>query len=469
MGYGFSNMLIRSLIILCVSTFALPAFAISLTVEETDYLATKSAITMCIDPDWMPFEAINEEGKHIGLSADYMDEYARMLGVTIQLVKTHTWSESLTKAQARDCEIVALLNSSPERSTYLNFTKPYITAGVALIGRNDVLFIDGLAALNGRTLAMPKSYIYEELIKRDYPEIKVVYTENQRESIKLVSAGRVDASIGTQISMLRDMQHLATQNVKVVGFTEYKSVLRVGVRNDDPLLLSVFSKAVEALPSSLSNKIMQRWYSVTVENKVDRTLLWQIFGVFTAISIVFFMRIRSIRKFNKILSEKNLQLQRISQTDHLTGLYNRLKTDQVIKSEIARAERYGGTFSVMLFDIDFFKKVNDSKGHQAGDKVLIQISQLVTNNLRASDILGRWGGEEFMVVTPELDASGAAKLAEKLRTLIESHTFPEQINVTASFGVAEYRMGNSPDVLLSHADKLLYEAKSAGRNRVRVT
>ena len=83
-------------------------------------------------------------------------------------------------------------------------------------------------------------------------------------------------------------------------------------------------------------------------------------------------------------------------------------------------------------------------------------------------MLGRWGGEEFMIVSPELDAAGAALLAEKLRALIEDYVFPEQVKVTVSFGVAEYHMGDSPDVLLSRADKLLYEAKSAGRNLVKV-
>ena len=468
MAYQYLVRLLHSFIILLLSITSVEVNALSLTAQEQSYLAKKPVITMCIDPDWMPFEAIDSEGKHIGLSADYMAEYARSLDIRLQLVPTTSWSESLLKAQARDCDIVSLLNASPQRAKYLNFTKPYVTAGVALISRSDVLFIDGLAALKGRTLAMPKNYIYEELIQRDYPSIKVVYTKNQRESIKLVSSGRVYASIGTQISMLRDMQHLATQNVKVAGFTEYKSVLRVGVRNDDPILLSVFSKAVDSLPEGLSNEIMQRWYSVTVQKKVDNTLLWQVLIGFGVILFFFLLRLRNIRKFNQVLKEKNIELERISQTDHLTGLYNRLKTDEVIKSEVARSVRYGGTFSVMLFDIDFFKKINDTQGHQTGDQVLIQISHLVKNNVRTTDALGRWGGEEFMLVTPELDVTSAGHLAEKLRVLIESYHFPEQIKVTASFGVAEYQMGNSPDALLKRADKLLYEAKSAGRNQVKI-
>lgn len=439
------------------------------TDKEKEYLASKQQITMCIDPDWLPFEAINAQGKHVGLSADFMAEYSKIMGIPIQLVPTKSWSESLHKAKARECDILSMLNESPERSAYLNFTPPYVTAAVALVSRSDVLFIDGLSALQGKVLAMPKNYIYEELIRRDYPLIQVVYTKNQKEAIKLVSSGKAYASIGTQISMLRDIQEVATTNVKVAGFTEYKSVLRVGVRKDDELLLSIFSKAVDNLPPQKTNEILQRWYSVTVQSKVDQTLLWQLLVVFFLISMIFVVRFRSIRQFNKILKEKNKQLERISQTDHLTGLFNRLKTDAVIKAEVARAERYGGSFCVMLFDIDHFKAVNDNCGHQIGDKVLIEISNLVRTNIRESDILGRWGGEEFMLVTPEMDIGGAEKLANKLRLLVQDHIFPNQIDITVSFGVAEYKMGDSPDALLNTADKMLYKSKEAGRNRVTIS
>lgn len=440
--------------------------AFSLSEVEQAYLKSKTAIKMCVDPDWLPFEAINEQGEHIGLAADYMAEYQKLIRIKIELVATKSWSESLQKAKRRECDILSLLNESPERSEYLNFTSPYVTAAVAIVGHEDVLFIDGLSALQGQTLAIPKNYIYEEYLRRDYPEIKVIYTDNQQEAIKLVSSGKVDASIGAQISVLRDIQALGTTNVKVAGFTEYKTILRIGVRKDDLQLLSILSKAVNALPLEVDNRIQKRWYNVTVEQKIDTRLIWQIFLVFLVILLFLYSRMRSQKRFNLLLQDKNKELEKISQTDHLTGIYNRLKTDEVIKAEIARADRYGSNFCVTLFDVDHFKAINDNYGHQVGDEILIELAHLVRRNIRESDILGRWGGEEFMLVTPELDLAAATKLAEKIRGLIEGYPFPCQIELTASFGVVEYHMGSSPDIILSEADRLLYEAKKAGRNRV---
>jgi len=266
--------------------------------------------------------------------------------------------------------------------------------------------------------------------------------------------------------LLRDLQQLAISNVKVASFTEYKSVLRVGVKKSDMLLHSIMSKVVNEVPRDMENKILQRWYSVKVEQDIDATVLWQIMAASFAIFIILYLQIRNARNFNKVLREKNKELERISQTDHLTGVYNRLKTDQVIKNEISRAERYGSSFSIMLFDIDHFKQINDSKGHQVGDVALVQLCNLVKSNIRETDLLGRWGGEEFMLVCPELSAAKAGQLAEKLRGLIEDHSFPHALQITVSFGVAEYRNGDKPDELLSQADKLLYKAKDAGRNRV---
>ncbi|MCP4596563.1 diguanylate cyclase [Neptuniibacter sp.] len=439
--------------------------ALELSPEESAYLDSREEFLICVDPDWLPFEAI-EDGKHIGIAADYFAEFSQILNKRFTLLETKSWTESVETAKAGNCDILTILNETPERLKFLNFTEPYVTTSVVIVSKEDVYVIDSLSALEGKTLAVPENYFYVEYLQRDYPDINLVYTQSQKESIKKVSTGQVFATIGTQVTLLRDLQQLAISNVKVASFTEYKSVLRVGVKKSDMLLHSIMSKVVNEVPRDMENKILQRWYSVKVEQDIDATVLWQIMAASFAIFIILYLQIRNARNFNKVLREKNKELERISQTDHLTGVYNRLKTDQVIKNEVSRAERYGSSFSIMLFDIDHFKQINDSKGHQVGDVALVQLCNLVKSNIRETDLLGRWGGEEFMLVCPELSAAKAGQLAEKLRGLIENHSFPHALQITVSFGVAEYRNGDKPDELLSQADKLLYKAKDAGRNRV---
>lgn len=165
------------------------------------------------------------------------------------------------------------------------------------------------------------------------------------------------------------------------------------------------------------------------------------------------------------LAFKNRELEALSTTDKLTGLFNRMKLDEALANEVVRAERYEAPLSVILMDIDHFKMVNDKLGHQAGDKVLIDVAQKLQANMRVVDILGRWGGEEFLIISPETDISGAFTIAEKLRTDLESWDV-QCVSATGSFGVAEFTKGDDPAELLRKADRALYRAKEKGRNRV---
>ena len=169
---------------------------------------------------------------------------------------------------------------------------------------------------------------------------------------------------------------------------------------------------------------------------------------------------------NQSLRAANEELQRLATTDALTGVWNRRHFEQVVAAEIQRAWRYGESLSLLLFDIDHFKAINDTHGHLVGDQVLIGLSHRVRDHLRGVDILARWGGEEFVVMLPHCDGTLAQHLAEKLRALIAAEPFLGVGQVTSSFGVAEFRPPESADAWLDRADDALYQAKAAGRNRV---
>ena len=157
-------------------------------------------------------------------------------------------------------------------------------------------------------------------------------------------------------------------------------------------------------------------------------------------------------------------LTRLATTDTLTGIYNRGKIEESLRQEMARAARYGSPLTIILFDLDYFKKINDSLGHSIGDQVLKEVAATVGRQIRETDVLGRWGGEEFMVLCPGTMAEDAITIAEKLRQRVAE--LP--LRVTISCGLAGYRSGESMDALINRADKALYAAKHAGRNLVRM-
>lgn len=154
--------------------------------------------------------------------------------------------------------------------------------------------------------------------------------------------------------------------------------------------------------------------------------------------------------------------------DALTKLLNRNVYDELVETEIARSERYKYKMSLILFDIDHFKRVNDSFGHDVGDKVLIELSQLVKKVIRKSDSLCRTGGEEFAIIAPETNEEQALFVAEKLRVAISNNRFSMVKQITVSFGLAEYVHQEGSMKLFRRADQALYKAKHNGRNRVEI-
>ncbi|MEC9318687.1 MAG: GGDEF domain-containing protein, partial [Pseudomonadota bacterium] len=169
------------------------------------------------------------------------------------------------------------------------------------------------------------------------------------------------------------------------------------------------------------------------------------------------------------LTEANERLEHLVHTDALTQVWNRYHMEQTLEEEVKRCERHGRNLSVILLDIDHFKRVNDDYGHDVGDNVLKLISEALDKWLRSSDVFGRWGGEEFLIIAPETDLESAGLLAERLRRRLANLQFDKVGQVTASFGVAELSRSESRNSLVKRADNALYQVKESGRNSVEVS
>jgi diguanylate cyclase (GGDEF)-like protein len=165
---------------------------------------------------------------------------------------------------------------------------------------------------------------------------------------------------------------------------------------------------------------------------------------------------------------KTDELEKQSVTDTLTGAFNRNKFDQSMVYYKESFLRYKTKFSVVLFDIDHFKPINDTYGHAVGDKALVTLAKLIQNSVRITDVFARWGGEEFAILLPETELEGARIVATNLRNLIKIQKFDTIGHLTCSFGVAEYRGNESVDDFFERLDGALYRAKEEGRDRVEV-
>ena len=429
------------------------------TPEERAYIRDLGPVTVCVDPDWPPFERINARGQYEGVGADLFRLAAEVAGLRYRIVQTANWDESVAASKDGRCRLLAFLNQTPARDEWLLFTPPLFTDANVFITREEHFFIADPAELTGETIVFPSGTSMEERVRRDYPNLRILNSASEREALDMVSERKADMTLRSLVVAAYTIKKEGLFNLKIAGkLPGYDNALRIGVSKDMPRLRDILSKAVRTITPAEREEIVNRHVSINVETVTDYGLIARIaagFACIVAIVVAWNLRI------NKLYAE----LERRSRTDPLTGLANRTHLDAVLRQEADRAARYGRPFAVILFDVDLFKAVNDAHGHLVGDKVLKALAKAARATVRASDMVGRWGGEEFLVLCPETDAASALVLAERLRLAVRGERFETGTVQTVSLGVAAFAPGDTVDSLLIRADDALYKAKNAGRDR----
>ena len=441
--------------------------------KEKKYLENKSTIKMCVDPNWMPFERINEQHEHEGMASDILNTVQERTGITLELIPTKNWQESIDFAKARKCDIYSLAMQTPRRQKYMNFTKPYLSFPFVIATQVKELFVENLESIVDKPLVMVKGYAYVEILKNRYPLIDITEVNSMIEGLKLVQNGKAYGLIDTLATVAYTLQKEGMVDVKISGKFEENWDLAIASRNDEPILNTVLQKALTSITEKEKRDIYNSWFSIKYEQRVDYSLIWKILSVSFIIFVFILYWNRKLTKLNKKLHIANEELKnaqeilsKIAITDSLTGLYNRNKLNEELNNEYNRAIRFNQSFGIIIMDIDYFKDINDTFGHQAGDGVLIKIASLLQENTRKVDTVGRWGGEEFFIICPKSDLDGVINVAESLKSTISKHKFPIVGYKTASFGVTTYKAGDTIERIISRADAALYKAKKSGRDNV---
>lgn len=418
------------------------------------------AIPYCTDPDWPPYESITADGKHQGIAADLLSLVSQRSGVELRVLPTRDWEESMAAARDGRCRFLSFLNRTPTREEWLAFTEPMFVDPNVLVTREGHDYVADLAGLSGETMVLPKGTSIEERVRRDFPNLRIVLVDTEAEAFAMVSRGKADMTLRSLTVAVYTIKTAGWFNLKVAGHLPgYENLLRIGVRRDEPDLLAALDRGVRTISSAERTVIANRHVAIQVQSPLDPWTLAKLLAIPAAVILTSLFWILKLMRVNE-----RLRVQ--SRTDVLTGLANRSHLNDVCRSEMERAVRYGRPMSIILIDLDHFKQVNDRYGHVFGDQVLVEFAGLARDVLRSTDTVGRWGGEEFLILCPETTLEAAFALAERLRRTMRAYGFPNGHRQTGSFGVAGFRDGDGIDRLLIRADNALYRAKGEGRDRV---
>ena len=287
------------------------------------------------------------------------------------------------------------------------------------------------------------SALFEDMINEEFDNVLVVEDRKPvgilttKDILRLIkNKNNLKLSVGEYMSTPVDSIHENSSVKEALAFVNKKHYKRVIVVNDEGSLSGVITQ------KELISLSYARWATLMKNHQAE------------------------LREMNNILISKNKKYETMASTDPLTGLYNRFKFSELYFLEYTAMIQRDSDMSIILLDIDFFKRINDTYGHNIGDQVLIQVSHVLLKTLRSIDIVCRWGGEEFVVLLPAASVQNAVYLSEKLRVYIEELEIDIVGKITASFGVSQVREDDDIEDAIARADKALYIAKNSGKNRV---
>ncbi|MDD2272900.1 MAG: diguanylate cyclase [Desulfuromonadaceae bacterium] len=307
----------------------------ALSPEEQSYLKESGAVTMCVDPDWEPYERINDKGEYIGIAADLVALVAERSGVSLKLVPTKSWEESLTASKEGKCRILSFLNKSPERDTWLLFTEPYFSDPNVFITREEHDFISDPASLSGESIALPAGTSLEERIRSTYPNLNIRVVNSEEEALQLVSERKVDMTLRSLAMTAYTIKKRGLFNLKIAGqILDLDNHFRIGVIKSQPLLRDILARGVRSITPQEVQQIVNRHISIKVQTAIDYALMIKIVIGFIMLLLIGFLWNYQLRKINRVLAARETELIELSRKLN-EDVANRVRAEEALTSSLS--------------------------------------------------------------------------------------------------------------------------------------
>jgi len=363
---------------------------------------------------WEPFNT-RIDGKLAGISVDYWKLISQKAGIKYEFDVKPTWIDVLNSIKNRTSDIALGAGITEERKKYAVFTKPYVTFPLVIATRNDVGFIPDVSFLQNRKIAVGKGYTAEALLKKHYPDLKIISLNSIEEALDMVKKGEVYAAIDILPVIAYKINKYQYNNLKISGQLDLKFPVRFMISKDNKELVDKINSAIDKLSIKEKEEIYEKWIKAQDNSKYLNMIILAL-----AISVIFLLSWVFVLK-NRLKKEKEYKeiMENLSYIDYLTGLNNQKKLFEVLRELIEKKEN----FCVMVFDILDFHEINKRYGHQIGDMILIEISSIVQGYINKEAVFGRIEADDFMIVFPSCNKEEICNFAEFLNEKLSSYNF----------------------------------------------
>ena len=432
---------------------------IELTNEEKEWIKAHPVIRLGVDPEFAPFEYI-EDQEYRGMASDYVKLLNQRLNMNMQIVDGLTWKQVIAKAKQGEIDVLPAIGETRERKGYLKYTSAYLSFHRVVITRNNLRFVADLADLDGYKVAVQANSSHHGFITENSNITPVLYKTLQ-ESLMAVSGGEVDAFIGNVASSTYWIRKLNLTNLKIAApVSNEVQTLHFAVRKDWPLLVSILQKGLDSITPRRKKIISEKWLSFEYDPVVDLSLIWKTVAGF---SVLLFAVIFWNLMLKRLVRIRTSQLDHSANYDQLTDLPNRFLIMDRLLIAINEARRSGDKVALLSIDIDNFKKINDTFGHEKGDVLLSEVAVKLKESLREGDMPGRLGGDQFLVIFNHIsDVADTAVLAERILSNFNQPFVVGklEIMITVSIGISIFPDdAQLPETLLKNADSATHYSK----------
>ncbi|WP_345985705.1 ABC transporter substrate-binding protein [Sulfurimonas sp. HSL-1656] len=283
-----------------------------LTPQEQAWLKKHPVINIGVDSEWPPVEFLSRKGAYGGISYGFIQRVAEKLGVRIELQRKRSWQEVDTALKQRELDVVTAMTATPERHAYANFTRPYLTLPMVIVGGESFQYVGGLAALKGKRVAVVRDYTADFFLKRDFPQIKRIQADSLSDVLKLVAFGKADVAVDALAVASYLIAKEGLNNLRIVGQTPYRYEIAMGVRSDWPMLQTLIQRALDSIGEEEREAIYREWVPTVYKHQFDYALLWKILAVLAVIALLFgykYIRLEElVRRRTSELTELNATL-----------------------------------------------------------------------------------------------------------------------------------------------------------------
>ena len=456
-----------------------------LTAEEQAWVDKHPVLLFAPERDFPPFSFVDSQGQHRGLSADVLDLVQAHTGLKFQAVAASDRGNNIDRLKRREVDLLTSLRPTTEREQSISFTSAYVSSPAVVLRRRSDHRTGDLAKMQGERLAVDRSSAAETFVRDTYPDVTLVQVDVAAQGLRDLVFGDVDACAVNLATASYVIERDRLGGLRVAGETGYFSTLTLGYRKDWPMLGRVLEKGLAQISEAERAQMIARWIPLTdiawwQRPEVQRVLGTASIGTGLLMGGLLLWN-RALRRavaqrtdaLQKELAERQrleTRLRTLAEHDPLTGLMNRAALTEALRRSLALAARQKWSVAVVFIDLDKFKAVNDSLGHAAGDELLRQIASRLQGCLRESDLLGRLGGDEFIVVAEALHDGprNAMELTDKLLMQMKRPFLVGDQSLTMGFsaGISIFPGdGDTPESLIANADVAMYRAKEQGRYR----